>query len=81
MNKDKILESAERNMQKSKTTQLLTAKEVCSMLSVCRATITRWISEGRMPTPIKMGRSIRWNLSTIEEWIEQSEKKGRKKDS
>lgn len=39
---------------------------LASSLKVHRATIRRWIKEGRFPQPsIKIGRSMRWSLSAL----------------
>lgn len=50
---------------------LLTAKEVAALLNVSMRSFWRLKSEGAIPSPIRLGRSIRWALRTINEWIER----------
>jgi excisionase family DNA binding protein len=49
--------------------RLLTAKELAALLDVSLRTIWRRRSDGSMPTPLRVGRSIRWRLSDIRNWI------------
>jgi excisionase family DNA binding protein len=55
-------------------TQLININQVCSMLAVSRGKIYRMIAAQEMPAPIKLGeKSIRWRLSTIEDFISQAD--------
>ena len=36
--------------------------------SVSRNTIWRWSREGKLPTPVKINGSTRWQLKSLEEW-------------
>ena len=50
---------------------LLTAKEVAKLLRLSMRSFWRLKSEGVMPAPIKLGRSIRWATRTINDWIDR----------
>lgn len=44
---------------------MLTVDEVCQILRVGRAHVYSCVKEGRLPQPVKMGRSSRWWKSEI----------------
>jgi prophage regulatory protein len=59
-----------KNIQETQTTeQLLTAKAFGQRLSLSKRQIFRLNSCGKIPAPIRIGGSIRWANSTIENWI------------
>lgn len=48
---------------------LLRLPEVCQRLGLSRATIYKWISEGRFPAPVQVSqRSVRWRAEEINQW-------------
>ncbi len=49
--------------------QLLTAKDLGKMLSLSKRQIFRLNSCGKIPTPIRIGGSVRWSLSVIDKWL------------
>ena len=49
--------------------QLLSAKALGRMLSLSARTIWRLRSSGKLPAPVKVGGSIRFERGTIEKWI------------
>ena len=51
------------------TPDLLTAKELARRLSLAERTIWRHADSGRIPRPVKIGGSVRWNRKMIEEWV------------
>lgn len=56
-------------MPKHKNTAQLyyTDREVAIRFGVVRQTIWRWVSEGVLPSPVKVGpRASRWRLADIE---------------
>jgi len=53
----------------TETKTLLNAEEVAAMLGVSERTLWRLLSAGRVPKPVRFGRSTRWRLADIEEWI------------
>lgn len=54
--------------------RLLTAREVAELLGFSASTILDWFESGRLPG-FKLGRAVRFRLSEIEEFIEQSRAK------
>ena len=49
--------------------QLLTAKELGDRLSLSKRQVFRLNSGGKLPSPIRIGGSIRWAESTIAQWL------------
>ena len=49
---------------------LLTADAVAKLLSVSRLSVWRWRSAGKLPQPIKVGRTVRWRRAEIIAWID-----------
>ena len=49
---------------------LLSASELSSMLGVAKCTIWTWHSGGKIPRPVKIGRTTRWKRREIEDWLE-----------
>ena len=50
--------------------RLLTIKEVAGLLGVSVTTVKVYVREGRFPSPIRFGRTIRWRRGAIERWID-----------
>jgi len=50
--------------------QLLSVGELAKRLMVSKRTIWSMLSSGRLPRPIRLGRSVRFRASDIEQWIE-----------
>ncbi|ADG68471.1 Prophage CP4-57 regulatory [Planctopirus limnophila DSM 3776] len=48
---------------------LATAESVASMLSISLRTLWRMRSAGKLPAPVRVGKSTRWRVSDIQEWI------------
>ena len=60
----------EIRMTKTQTTEkLLTARAVGEMLSLSKRQIFRLNSCGKIPAPIRIGGSVRWRRSDIEQWL------------
>jgi predicted DNA-binding transcriptional regulator AlpA len=51
--------------------RLLTIKEVSGHIGFTPAYIYKKIKEGKFPKSFKFGRSARWKLSDILEWIDE----------
>jgi prophage regulatory protein len=49
---------------------LVNAEEVARMLDVSERTLWRLVSAGKVPTPVRIGRSTRWRLAEVRQWIE-----------
>jgi excisionase family DNA binding protein len=48
---------------------LVRADEVARMMGVSERTLWRLLSAGKIPQPVRIGRSTRWRLAEIREWI------------
>jgi len=44
--------------------------QLAEMLSVSSRSIWRLSDSGKLPKPVRLGRSVRWNRREIEEWVE-----------
>ena len=53
------------------TAVLIPVEEVASMLGVSERTLWRLLSAGKVPEPLRIGRSTRWRSAEIREWIER----------
>lgn len=52
----------------------LSAAELAERLSVSVRHIRRMDSSGELPSPIRIGRCVRWSVAEIEAWLAASEK-------
>jgi predicted DNA-binding transcriptional regulator AlpA len=57
--------------------QMIGAIAVAKLLNVNKGHIDRLNATGRLPRPIRLGRSVRWRKATIVEFVEASERAGR----
>lgn len=53
---------------------LLTPEEVAGVLRIPVATLHRWSWEGVGPSPVKVGRHLRYVASELAAWIERQRK-------
>ena len=49
--------------------QLLSVNQVAEKLAISVRKVWAMYSEGQMPAPVRMGRSVRWRDSDIDEWV------------
>ena len=49
----------------------LTSREITDYLQISKSTLTRRIEDGTFPTPIRIGRQLRWTPSSIQQWIDE----------
>ncbi len=49
--------------------QLLNVREVAKLVKTSERTIWHYSKTGRMPVPVRLGRSVRWRQADIDEWI------------
>ena len=56
-------------MDDPKTTQLIDISELANRLSVSKRTIWRLDARGAIPSPLRLGSSVRWRESEIQEWV------------
>ena len=50
---------------------LLTARETAALLGTSRATLYRLHSSGRVPMPLRLGRSCRWRAEELRAWVKE----------
>jgi len=50
-------------------TATLTALGLAAFLGISRATVWRLLAGGKLPAPIRLGRAVRWDRWTVEEWL------------
>lgn len=53
------------------TPRLVNAEEVARLMDVSERTLWRLLSAGKVPPPVRIGRSTRWRLADIRSWIER----------
>ncbi len=53
------------------TDRAYSTKDICSLLSIHKSTVRRWVLDGTLPQPIKIGRSTRFLKSEIDQIINQ----------
>ncbi len=63
--------------------RLLTLEDIVKILGVSPRTVARLLKEQSLPTPIRIGKQLRWSKKQIEQFVENggtaSEVKTRKK--
>ena len=50
---------------------LMNVKELSTLLGVSVRTTWRLRSAGKLPSPIRIGRSVRWDRADIERWVDE----------
>jgi predicted DNA-binding transcriptional regulator AlpA len=49
--------------------EMVNAQTAAAIVGVSRRSWWRFVSEGRAPQPIRLGRCVRWRLAEIRRWI------------
>lgn len=49
---------------------LIDAATLAARLSISRTSLFTMKAAGRLPKPIRLGRSVRWNAKEIEAWVD-----------
>lgn len=49
--------------------QLIDVRAVASMLGCSQRHVFNLAKQGAIPSPLRLGRCVRWNQAVIEEWI------------
>lgn len=53
--------------------RLLTDHQVAAALGLGRSTVWRWVTEGRLPQPVRLsGKCTRWRAADIEAFVAQT---------
>lgn len=63
-----------RDLRDSSRVELLSRTDVADLFEITTRTVSRWIAEGRIPRPMKLGRRPRWRRSTIERLLDRRPK-------
>lgn len=59
------------NLEKLERIQLISPEQLAQLLQVSQRTLRRMISAGKIITPKRVGRQLRWPLGEVQKWIEQ----------
>lgn len=51
--------------------KLINAEELAQLMQISERTLWRLLSGGKVPKPVRIGRSTRWRLAEVTEWIER----------
>lgn len=68
----KQMSSAEKSLERQATTggdRLLGVRDVANRLGVSTRQVWKLVRLGRLPAPVRLGRSVRWRESDISEFI------------
>jgi excisionase family DNA binding protein len=49
--------------------QYLTREEVAALLRVDPQTVSRWLRERKLPSPLRLGRQMLWRRETLEQFL------------
>jgi excisionase family DNA binding protein len=53
-------------------TNLLTIADICDYLQITRTTALKWVADGKLPPPIRLGvKTHRWRFQEIEGALEK----------
>jgi len=63
-------DSSEKPKDRMSEMFLITLEELAGLLHLSPRTLQRKLSAGELPKPIRIGRSIRWQVTTIHKWIQ-----------
>jgi excisionase family DNA binding protein len=58
-------------IRESPAVMLITPEETARLLEISERTLWRLLSAGRVPKPVRIGRSTRWRLAEVRDWIER----------
>lgn len=67
---DVLIGTAKAEPARLALAELLDVREVARLLGVSPRHVIRLASEGRMPRPIRLGRSVRWSRREIISWLD-----------
>jgi prophage regulatory protein len=52
------------------TRKYIRAQELATMLAVHRTTLWRWVHDGHLPRPVRLGpNTVAWDSIQIDEWL------------
>ncbi|WP_411887710.1 helix-turn-helix transcriptional regulator [Hydrocarboniphaga effusa] len=51
--------------------RIISEKEICASIGVCRGTLNNWRKAGTFPNPVRIGaRNIGWRQSAFTDWMQ-----------
>ncbi len=50
--------------------ELFTVKDLAARLRISQRQVWKLLSSGRLPQPVRLGRSVRWRCDDINKWVE-----------
>lgn len=50
---------------------LVDVHEVARLLSISTRAVFKWVEQGKLPKPLKIGRCCRWRKSELVAWVER----------
>ncbi len=53
----------------SQTERLIDVPMLAEKLNVHEVTVRKWQRSGKIPAPVRIGRTVKWRLTEIEAWI------------
>jgi predicted DNA-binding transcriptional regulator AlpA len=59
----------QNKMQAENESSLIRRDEVANRLNICPRTVNNLCSTGKIPKPLKIGNSIRWDPKELDSWI------------
>lgn len=62
--------STERRLSFPRAELALPAAEVAKLLNISERHLWALHSSGRLPRPIRLGRSVRWNHDELRRWVD-----------
>jgi predicted DNA-binding transcriptional regulator AlpA len=63
------MSSANTSFGEAQEPLLITALELARLLHVSLRTLWRLNSAGKVPTPVRLGASVRWRSDEVRQWI------------
>ena len=71
------MDPIDKNLEGVDMTMMLTIDDVAAQCRVHTSTVRNWVETGEFPAPIKIGRSKRWLMSDVIQWIsDRNNKRG-----
>jgi excisionase family DNA binding protein len=47
----------------------LSTRALAGRLGICELSVRRWVRDGKLPPPVRLGRSVRWPWASVVEWV------------
>ena len=63
--------------QEKPLSMLISAADLACLMNVSERTLWRLLSAGKVPQPVRIGRSTRWRMAEVRDWIDRGCPAGR----